>query len=98
MSPERVLVVDDEPGVLRFVTRALRAEGIEADTSGGGEEGYRLALARTYHLVILDLVMPGPDGLSVLRRLLSRKPEQAVLVLSCLTDTSSKVRALDLGA
>jgi len=98
MSPERVLVVDDEPGVLRFVTRALRAEGIEADTAGGGEDGYRLALAQAYRLVILDLVMPGTDGLSVLRRLLSRKPEQAVLVLSCLTDTSSKVRALDLGA
>jgi DNA-binding response OmpR family regulator len=98
MSRERLLVVDDEPGVLHFVSRALRAEGIDVDTADGGEEGYRLAVTQSYRLVILDLVMPGTDGLSVLKRLLHRKPEQAVLVLSCLTDTSSKVRALDLGA
>jgi two-component system copper resistance phosphate regulon response regulator CusR len=98
VSRERLLVVDDEPGVLHFVSRALRAEGIEVDTADGGDEGYRLAVAQSYRLVILDLVMPGTDGMSVLKRLLRQKPEQAVLVLSCLTDTSSKVRALDLGA
>ena len=98
MSRERLLVIDDEPGVLRFISRALRAEGIEVDIADGGEEGYRLAVAESFSLVILDLVMPGTDGMSVLKRLLRRKPEQAVLVLSCLTDTSSKVRALDLGA
>lgn len=98
MSRDRVLVVDDEPGVLHFVSRALRAEGIEVDTADGGEEGYQLALAHTYGLVILDLVMPGTDGMTVLKRLLRHKPEMAILVLSCLTDTSSKVRALDGGA
>lgn len=98
MTRDRVLVVDDEPGVLHFVSRALRAEGIEVDTADRGEEGYRLALEHTYGLLILDLLMPGTDGMSVLKRLLSRKPEQAILVLSCLTDTSSKVRALDEGA
>jgi DNA-binding response OmpR family regulator len=98
MSRDRVLVIDDEPGVLNFVSRALRAEGDEVDCADSGEEGCRLALIGGYRLVILDLVMPGLDGLSVLRRLLHHKPDQAVLVLSCLTDTSSKVRALDLGA
>ncbi|HET7070174.1 MAG TPA: response regulator, partial [Nocardioides sp.] len=98
MTRDRVLVVDDEPGVLHFVSRALRAEGVEVDTADHGEEGYRLAVEHSYSLVILDLVMPGTDGMSVLKRLLRRKPEQAILVLSCLTDTSSKVRALDEGA
>jgi DNA-binding response OmpR family regulator len=98
MTRDRVLVVDDEPGVLHFVSRALRAEGVEVDTADQGEEGYRLAMEHSYGLVILDLVMPGTDGMSVLKRLLRRKPEQAILVLSCLTDTSSKVRALDEGA
>jgi DNA-binding response OmpR family regulator len=98
MTRDRVLVVDDEPGVLHFVSRALRAEGVEVDTADHGEEGYRLAVEHSYGLVILDLVMPGTDGMSVLKRLLRRKPEQAILVLSCLTDTSSKVRALDEGA
>jgi DNA-binding response OmpR family regulator len=98
MTRDRVLVVDDEPGVLHFVSRALRAEGVEVDTAESGEDGYRLAAGHSYGLVILDLVMPGTDGMSVLKRLLRRKPEQAILVLSCLTDTSSKVRALDEGA
>jgi two-component system copper resistance phosphate regulon response regulator CusR len=98
MSRDRVLVIDDEPGVLRFVSRALRAEGVDVDCADGGEEGYRLALTRAYGLVILDLVMPGLDGMSLLRRLVHHKPDQAVLILSCLTDTRSKVRALDLGA
>jgi DNA-binding response OmpR family regulator len=98
MSRDRVLVIDDEPGVLRFVSRALRAEGVDVDIADAGERGFRLALSQTYRLVILDLVMPGMDGMTVLRRLLRHKPNQAVLVLSCLTDTSFKVRALDLGA
>ncbi|MBO0843828.1 MAG: response regulator transcription factor [Nocardioides sp.] len=98
MSRDRVLVIDDEPRVLHFVSRALRAEGVDVDSAEGGEEGCRLALSQPYRLVILDLVMPGVDGMTVLKRLLHHKPDQAVLILSCLSDTSTKVRALDLGA
>jgi DNA-binding response OmpR family regulator len=98
MSLNRVLVIDDEPGVLRFVSRALRAEGVEVDTADVGAEGYEMALSQAYRLVILDLVMPGLDGMTILKRLLHRRPDQAVLVLSCLTDTRTKVRALDQGA
>ncbi len=98
MSRDRVLVIDDEPGVLHFVSRALRGEGVDVDNARGGEEGSRLALSQAYRLVILDLVMPDVDGMTVLKRVLHHKPDQAVLVLSCLTDSSSKVQALDLGA
>lgn len=98
MSRYRVLVIDDEPRVLHFVSRALAAEGVDVDTAESGADGFRLALSQAYRVVILDLVMPGVDGMTVLRRLLHHKPDQAVLILSCLTDTASKVRALDLGA
>ena len=98
MSRDRVLVIDDEPRVLHFVSRALAAEGVDVDIAEGGADGFRLALSQAYRVVILDLVMPGVDGMTVLRRLLHHKPDQAVLILSCLTDTASKVRALDLGA
>jgi DNA-binding response OmpR family regulator len=98
MARDRVLVIDDEPGVLHFVSRALQRAGVDVDTAEAGEEGIGLALEHSYRLVILDLVMPGIDGMTVLPRILQHKPSQAVLVLSCLTDTSSKVRALDLGA
>ncbi len=94
----RVLLVDDEQRIVNFVRRGLEAEGLEVDPAGGGEEGLQLALSRSYDLVILDLVMPDIDGLSVLQQILERKPSQAVLVLSALSDTASKVRSLELGA
>jgi DNA-binding response OmpR family regulator len=95
---DRVLAIDDEPGVLRLIARALRSEGLETDTATNGEEGLRLALTGSYSVVILDLLMPGTDGMSVLRRLMRLRPGQAVIVLSCLTDTVSKVQCLEMGA
>ena len=95
---DRVLAIDDEPGVLRLVARALRSEGMEADTATNGEEGLRLALRCSYDVVTLDLLMPGTDGISVLGRLTRLRPGQAIIVVSCLTDTLSKVRCLEMGA
>jgi DNA-binding response OmpR family regulator len=94
----RVLIVDDEQRIVNFVRRGLEAEGLEVDPAPDGEEGLRLALARSYDLVILDLVMPGLDGLTVLHRLLQNKPSQPVLVLSARDDTASKVASLEGGA
>lgn len=95
---DRVLAIDDEPGVLRLIARALRSEGMEADTATNGEEGLRLALRGSYDVVILDLLMPGTDGMSVLGRLMRLRPGQPLIVVSCLTDTASKVRCLEMGA
>ena len=94
----RVLLVDDEERIVNFVRRGLEAEGLEVDAAPDGDAGLRLALGRSYDLVILDLVMPGVDGLSVLRSLLQAKPSQAVLVLSARDDTASKVASLEGGA
>jgi two-component system, OmpR family, copper resistance phosphate regulon response regulator CusR len=94
----RVLLIDDEPRILNFVRRGLDAEGFEVDATREAKEGLDLALARSYDLVILDLVMPGLDGHAVLRRLMDRKPSQPVLILSALNDTASKVGTLELGA
>ncbi len=95
---DRVLAIDDEPGVLRLVARALRSEGLETDTATNGEEGLRLALTGSYEVVVLDLLMPGTDVITVLRRLMRLRPGQAVIVLSCLTDTASKVHCFEIGA
>jgi two-component system OmpR family response regulator len=94
----RILVVDDEPEICDFVIRALAAAGYAIDFSYDGAAGLRRALAGEYSLVILDLVMPGMDGRAVLAQLRRLRPEQAVLVLSCLADVSTKVDCLDLGA
>jgi DNA-binding response OmpR family regulator len=94
----RILLVDDEPKIQGFIARALTAAGYEIDCASGGTEALRRASLGDYGLVILDLIMPDMDGRSVLTALLRERPEQPVLVLSCLDDVTTKVCCLDLGA
>jgi len=94
----RVLLVDDEPRIVSFVSRALSAEGFQVDSALDGIRGLELARTGRYELVVLDLLLPGQDGVSVLQDLMESQPDQRVLVLSALSDVSSKVRCLQLGA
>jgi DNA-binding response OmpR family regulator len=94
----RILLVDDERRILNFVSRALRAEGYDVAVAADGHTAIREALGGHFDLIVLDLLMPEPDGASVLRQVMRHKPSQAVLVLSALGDTSTKVEALELGA
>ncbi|HMJ36246.1 MAG TPA: response regulator transcription factor [Baekduia sp.] len=94
----RVLVIDDEPRIVSFVRRALGADGIAADGVTSGARGLELALTGMYELVILDLLMPGMDGTSVLTQTMARRPQQSVVVLSALTDVETKVRCFGIGA
>jgi DNA-binding response OmpR family regulator len=94
----RILVVDDEPKIRSFIGRALAAAGYVIDFSGSGADGVRTALASRYDLVILDLVMPDLDGRQVLGKLLAARPDQAVIVLSCVADVAAKVDLLERGA
>ena len=96
--PGKILVVADEQRTLRFLVRGLQAEGFAVDAADNGADGLHKALEGGYDLVILDLLMPGMDGASVLRQLVARRPAQAVLVLSCLNATATKVRLLEAGA
>lgn len=94
----RVLLVDDERRIVSFVSRALSAEGFEVDSALDGIRGLELARTGRYELVVLDLLLPGQDGVSVLRNLMESRPDQRVLILSALSDVDSKVRCLQLGA
>jgi two-component system, OmpR family, response regulator len=94
----RVLVVDDEPRIAGFVSRALSAEGFQVDAAPDGLRGLELARSGRYELVVLDLLLPGRDGVSVLRDLMESRPEQRVLVLSALSDVENRVECLELGA
>lgn len=93
-----VLAVDDEPRIRQVVTRALRLEGIDAEGAQDASAAVAMLAHRTYDLVILDLLMPGQDGFSALGDILRLNPDQAVLVLSCLSDTPARIRSLNLGA
>jgi two-component system KDP operon response regulator KdpE len=93
----RVLVIDDEPQILRFLRPALTAAGYDVLTAESGVEGLKLAATSAPDLIVLDLGLPDLDGKSVIEQLRtwSRTP---VIVLSARDRESEKVAALDLGA
>ncbi len=94
----RLLMIDDEPGIRRMVSRTLSSAGFDVDCAEDGVSGLELARAGRHELVLLDLMLPGMDGLTVLRRLMRERPSQRVLILSAVGDVTSKVRCLELGA
>lgn len=91
-------MVDDEPRIVSFVSRGLAAAGFAIDRAHDGVRALDMMSTRPYELVVLDLLLPGINGIDVLRRIIERKPDQRVLVLSALSDVDSKVRCLELGA
>jgi two-component system, OmpR family, response regulator len=94
----RLLIIEDESRILGFLTRGMAAEGFTVDGAGSGPEGLERALAEPYDAVLLDLLLPGLDGLSVLRELRRRQPELPVVIVSARTDLQTKLRGFDLGA
>jgi DNA-binding response OmpR family regulator len=94
----RILIVDDEPNIRSFIGRALSAAGYLPAFASSGSEALRHALGTHYDLVLLDLVMPGMNGSSVLDQLLRARPDQTVMVLSCVADVAAKVDCLERGA
>jgi len=96
-SDASILIVDDEPEILRAVQAGLKAQGYVVQTATNGEEALRLASRSAPDLVILDLMMPGMDGLEVCRRLRAWT-DVPILVLSARSQERQKVAALDLGA
>jgi two-component system OmpR family response regulator len=94
----RILIVDDEPKIRSFIGRALTAAGYATEFAASGAEALRSCATARYDLVILDLVITDMDGREVLGEVLSARPDQAVIVLSCVADVAAKVDLLERGA
>ena len=94
----RILVVEDEPAIAEFVERGLRAEGYSVDRAGDGDEGLRRALTGQYDLVLLDILLPGRDGLEILTAIRGQDRQVPVIMLSALGEIEDRVRGLDRGA
>ncbi len=94
----KIVVIDDEPGIVRFIRRALEADGHTVHAAFDGTEGLRVASEVNPELVVLDLLMPGVSGMGVLAALLADRPAPKVVVLSAVGDVSARVRCLDIGA
>jgi diguanylate cyclase (GGDEF)-like protein len=97
---DRILVVDDDPDILQFVEMNLDMEGFDALTAGSGRVALELARERPPDLILLDVMMPEMDGLTVLRRLRSSPATSSipVVLLTAKALAEDRVRGLDLGA
>lgn len=94
----RILLIEDEARIRAFLARALGADGFAVDEASDGETGVARALAGEYDLVVLDLLLPKLDGLSVMQELAERRPGLPVLVLSARSDLKTKLASFALGA
>ncbi len=97
-GPLRILVVDDEPAILRFLRTGLGAQGYLVSEAQGGQAALDALRRSAVDLVILDLGLPDMDGLEVIRQLRKAGSALPVIVLSSRDDERGKVEALDLGA
>jgi len=94
----RVLVVEDEPLIAEFVAKGLRESGHSVDLAATGPEGLHLANTETYDALVLDRMLPGLEGLALLRDLRSRGHRTPALILSSLGDVEQRVEGLRGGA
>ena len=95
---ERILVVDDEPGLSMAMAQALRRKGFEVDTARGGAEALSAISRQEYPLVFTDLRMPGMDGRELLSRLRKLSPETRVVLVTAYATVESAVACVREGA
>jgi DNA-binding response OmpR family regulator len=94
----RILVVEDEQKIATFVQKGLKEFGFAVDVIGRGDEAFEVILDNPFDAVVLDVMLPGRDGLSILRALRERSNAIPVLILTARGEISEKVEGLDLGA
>lgn len=94
----RILIVEDEKKIANFIKRGLEEERYEVLTAADGEEGLRLALEKTFDLIVLDWILPKMDGLSLLKDLRGKKITTPVLMLTAKDTIEDIVAGLDSGS
>jgi len=94
----RILVADDEAKIAQFIRKGLKEEGYAVDVASDGDEALNLALHEDYDAVVLDIMLPGIDGIGVLKKLRATRPDLPVMLVSARDQVSDKVRGLDAGA
>ncbi len=94
----RLLIIEDEKKIADFIRRGLKEEGYAADVALDGEEGFAMAAASDYDVIILDLMLPKVDGLTVCRNLRASRILTPIIILTAKDKTVDKVQGLDAGA
>ncbi len=94
----RILIIEDEQKIASFVRQGFSQEGFVVDVASDGIDGLHLATTSEYDLIVLDVMLPGRDGWSVLQDIRQHHPEQPVILLTALDAVSHRVKGLNAGA
>ncbi len=94
----RLLIIEDEKKLCDTIAKSLHASGYETDVCYDGNEALEMVYSEEYDLIVLDLNLPGTDGMEILRQLREYNEETRVLILSARSQIADKVRGLDAGA
>lgn len=94
----KILVIEDEKKIASFIRKGLEAVGFVVEVSYHGDEGFTLATTRPYDAIVLDIMLPGKDGLSILRNLRERKIALPVILLTARSELNERLEGLNLGA
>ena len=94
----KILIVEDDRKIRSFVKKGMEECGFTVQTCADGDEGLQLAVNKTYDVVILDIMLPGRDGLSILRYLREQRNSVPVILLTARSEMNERVEGLNLGA
>ncbi|MDQ5986548.1 MAG: Transcriptional activator protein CzcR [Syntrophus sp. SKADARSKE-3] len=94
----KILLIEDDRKILSFIKKGLKEQGFFVDTCENGDEGYSLATEQAYDVIVLDIMLPGRDGLSILRGLREEKITVPVILLTARSALQERVEGLNLGA
>ncbi|MEO7970671.1 MAG: response regulator, partial [bacterium] len=94
----RILLVEDDPGIARFVAKGLREQAFAVDVTGDGEDALYKSTINDYDAIILDVMIPGRDGFSVCRELRATGSVVPVIMLTARDTVQDRITGLDIGA
>jgi DNA-binding response OmpR family regulator len=94
----KILIIEDERKIVSLLRKGLEAQGFVVEVANNGDDGYAMATTRPYDALVLDIMLPGRDGLSILRNLRERKIPLPVLLLSARSELNERLEGLNLGA
>ncbi len=93
----RILLVEDDKRTASFIVKGLRQEGFAVDHAPDGEEGLHMAVAESYDVAIVDIMLPKLDGLTLIEKLRRRNVQTPVIVLSAKSSVDDRVKGLQAG-
>jgi two-component system, OmpR family, response regulator len=94
----KVLIVEDDRKILSFIKKGLKEQGFTVDSCENGDDGFAYAAEQAYDVMVLDIMLPGRDGLSILRGLREKKITVPVILLTARSALQERIEGLNLGA